>query len=68
MITLGDMQDKGMRMLEVACQKCPRRAGSSSHAIQYAAQPPAVGFEVVIEMVDHVFLTPCFASPDNCLG
>jgi hypothetical protein len=25
MITLGDMADKGMRMLEVACRKCPRR-------------------------------------------
>ena len=24
-ITLGDMQDKGMTMLEVACRKCPRR-------------------------------------------
>jgi hypothetical protein len=24
-ITLGDMADKGMRMLEVACRKCPRR-------------------------------------------
>jgi hypothetical protein len=25
MITLGDMADKGMPMLEVACRKCPRR-------------------------------------------
>jgi hypothetical protein len=24
-ITLGDMQAKGMRMLEVACRKCERR-------------------------------------------
>jgi hypothetical protein len=24
-ITLGDMADKGMTMLEVACRKCPRR-------------------------------------------
>ena len=24
-ITLGDMQAKGMRMLEVACRKCARR-------------------------------------------
>jgi hypothetical protein len=23
--TLGDMADKGMTMLEVACRKCPRR-------------------------------------------
>jgi hypothetical protein len=25
MITLGDMADKGMRMLEVACRRCERR-------------------------------------------
>jgi hypothetical protein len=28
-ITLGDMQDKGMRMLAVACCRCDRRGGLS---------------------------------------
>jgi hypothetical protein len=29
-ITLGDMADKGMRMLAVACRRCDRRGGSAS--------------------------------------